>query len=76
MLNQHAKLEQKSDNEYLFVESDCVVKGLWVTVRNISVYITVADEGVIVDLYAAGKEIDGLAGTSLAFSDADEVEEC
>lgn len=47
---------------------------LWVTVRNVSVYIRRTNEGVIVDLYALGAEDGGsLASCSAEYVDAEET---
>lgn len=48
----------------------------WITVDNISVYIVRTDEGVVVDLYAKGRESDeSLAGTWALNQEAEPGEE-
>jgi hypothetical protein len=45
---------------------------IWITVNNISVYIKRNDEGVSVDLYPLGLEMnDALASTWLTFAEAE-----
>lgn len=46
----------------------------WITVDNISVYVIRTDEGVVVDLYAKGCEMESSLGSTYAFnSEAEEV---
>lgn len=61
-------LKPVSSNEY---ELTAKQPAAWVTVDTISVSITRTDEGVVVDLYAKGKEDDSLAGTGLTFVEAE-----
>ncbi len=62
-------LKRKSDSDYILREGHSSV---WVTVDNISVYVRRTDEGVAVDLYPVGEEMeDSLCGTWALFSEAE-----
>lgn len=63
-------LRPVSSNEYVLREKE---PSAWVQVDNISVSVVRTDEGVCVDLFAAGHEDESLAGTSLFFHEAAEV---
>jgi hypothetical protein len=40
---------------------------VWISVDNISVYVKRTDEGVVVDLFPKGKEMDGAIAGTYAF---------
>ena len=70
-------LKREGESDYVLKEEHTSV---WITVDNISVYVRRTDEGVAVDLYPLGEEMEGsLVGTWALFSEAeaviDEVEE-
>lgn len=57
-------------------ESDYVLRkkhdSVWITINNISVYVRRTDEGVAVDLYPKGDEMeDSMCGTWALFSEAE-----
>jgi len=69
---QRALVEDEEDNDYRLRDGH---NSAWIAVGNISVYIVRADEGVSVDLCAAGREADSsLAATWATFSEAEEPE--
>lgn len=45
----------------------------WFTVKNFSIRIHSTDEGVIVDVYAKGREMDDFIATTYAFDSETEV---
>jgi len=48
---------------------------VWITVRNLSVYIRQADEGVSVDIYPLHREVeDSIAGTWALYTDGNTQE--
>jgi hypothetical protein len=55
-------------SDYILKEGE---RSCWIQVNNIAVHIARTDEGVSVDLYPAGSEMnDSLAGTWLLFQEA------
>ena len=70
---EYARLEHESDNDYRFVEADGIIKGVWITVRNISVYLRCTDHGVVVTMYPKGRETDVLTGALGRFVEAEQV---
>lgn len=62
-------LKAESSNEFEFKSPRN--NSIWISVENVSVYVKRADEGVIVDLYAKGKESESsLTGTYLEYNEA------
>lgn len=48
----------------------------WVTVGNISVYLSSGDDGVSVDFYPLGKEADqSIGGTWITYGEAEDLQE-
>ena len=70
---EYARLEHESDNNYRFVEADGIVRGVWITVRNISVYLRCTDHGVVVTMYPKGRETEVLTGALGRFVEAEQV---
>lgn len=64
-------LRQEGESDYTLEED---ATSCWIAVDNISVYVRRTDEGVAVDLYPNGQEMeDALVGTWALFSEAQEV---
>ncbi len=63
------------ENDYILEEG---APSCWISVDNISVYVRRTDEGVAVDLYPIGLEMeDALVGTWALFSEAEEqISDC
>lgn len=57
-------LTVNNDNDYTLNKDQVSV---WVTVDNLSVYITRTDEGVVVDIYPQGQETDECISSATAF---------
>lgn len=72
---QHGVLRPSGDDDQgtdFILEEDAT--SCWITIDNISVYVRRTDEGVAVDLYPLGQEMeDALVGTWALFSEAQEV---
>lgn len=61
-------LEAESSYDYVLRKKEASV---WITVDNVSVYVRRNDEGVSVDLYPKGEEMnDSLAGTFVTYEEA------
>lgn len=52
-------------------ESDYILNGesVWITVKGFSVLVKKTDEGVVVDIFAKGKENDDCITSTYAFDD-------
>jgi len=62
-------LKRKSDSDYILRKGH---QSVWITVDNISVYVRRTDEGVAVDLYPVGDEMeDAICGTWALFTEAE-----
>lgn len=50
-------------------DGDYTLQGtsVWITVGNISVYVRRTDEGVVIDLYPAAREVDECLGSTYAY---------
>jgi len=69
-------MKKLPSDDYVMTENS-----IWVTVENLSVYIHKTDEGVVVDIYPVGQEMDNSIVSTYAFfnegvsSDDDEEED-
>lgn len=63
-LGNHALLPDTEDSDYILNKD---FRSAWVTVDNLSVYISRTDEGVVVDLYPHGDENNDPLGSTYAF---------
>lgn len=70
---EYACLEHESDNNYRLVDAGGIVKGVWITVRNISVYLRGTDHEVVVTMYPKGRETHVLTGALGRFVDAEQL---
>lgn len=62
-------------NDYVFPPNPDY-PSVWITVDNLSVYVVRTDEGVVVDIFGHGKEMDGPLGSTYAYrSEAEDDEE-
>lgn len=62
-------LKRKSGSDYILRKAH---KSVWITVGNISVHVVRTDEGVSVDLYPVGEEMeDPICGTWALFAEAE-----
>lgn len=63
-------------NQILQDDDYVVETGVWLTLNNISVRVYKTDEGVVCDMYPAGRELeDEIASTYALFSEAEPDEE-
>jgi len=64
-------LDQESRASYVLTGRYC-----WITVNNLSVYVTKTDEGVVVDIYTLNKEMaPPIASTWATFAEGKEAAE-
>jgi len=55
-------MNELHDKDYTLVD-----EGMWLTVKGFSIRIKATDEGVVVDIYANGREDEDALATAYAF---------
>ena len=55
-------MNELHDKDYTLVD-----EGMWLTVKGFSIRIHATDEGVVVDIYANGREDEDVLATTYAF---------
>ncbi len=62
-----------NENTLKDADFELIEGAAWFTVKNFSIRIHSTDEGVIVDVYAKGREMDDFIATTYAFDSETEV---
>ena len=55
---------RNSPNEYVLRSGE---QSVWITVNDFSVYVHRTDEGIIVDIFPLGREVEGSIAAAYAF---------